>query len=229
MAPTSSTSGADTLKHFFDGPLDRIGRQLQHPSGLAGRLLGHAMELANRRPNREAIAALDIEPDDDILELGFGPGAAIEALAMLAPQGRIFGVDISQTMLELACQRNQMAIRTGRMVLTQGGFDHLPLAGGSVDKILAVNVVYFWHDAETILREVQRVLRPGGLICLYATDAAAMRRWKFAGPETHRTFDRQALAALLQNGGFAADQIVLREIRVLPNIPGWIATARKGP
>lgn len=181
------------------------------------------MALANRRPNRAAIAALDIQPGDHILELGFGPGAAITAMAALAPRGRIYGVDKSQAMLELARRRNVTAIRAGRVALRQSPFEALPLPDASVDKILAVNVVYFWTDAAPILREVRRVLRPGGLVSIYATDASAMGRWKFAGPETHRLFDRQSLAALLQGGGFHEERICIREVQPVPGIRGLLA------
>ena len=57
------------------------------------------MALANRRPNRAAIDALDIRPAEEILELGFGPGDAIKALAALAPRGWIYGIDKSSLML----------------------------------------------------------------------------------------------------------------------------------
>lgn len=229
MARTSSTSGAEAAAALPDGPLERLGRQLRHPRGTAGRLLGRAMALANRGANRAAIAALEVNADDRILELGFGPGAAVAALAALAPRGRIHGVDASRAMLEVASRRNRAAIAEGRVTLTQTTFDRLPLPDDAADKVLAVNVVYFWQEPAPILREVRRVLRPGGLLCIYATDAATMRRWKFAGPATHRVFDRQGLTVLLRDGGFEESGIALRRIRSFPNVPGWIATARKAP
>lgn len=187
------------------------------------------MGVANRRPNRAAIDALDIRAGDEILELGFGPGNAIGTLAALAPLGRIHGIDKSPLMLARARRRNMREIRSGHVVLKQGSFDDLPLPDASVDKILAVNVVYFWDDARPVLAEVRRVLRPGGLLSIYATDVSAMRRWKFAGPGTHRTFDRHTLAELLQSGGFAGDEIDVRKIRTTLKIRGLIATVRKRP
>jgi len=185
------------------------------------------MEVANRRPNRAAIAALDVRPNDDVLEVGFGPGAAIRALAALAPAGRIYGVDRSQVMLDLARRRNRAAIRSGQVVLKLGSFDSLPLPDRSVSKILAVNVVYFWSDPAPVLKELNRVLRPGGGISIYATDASTMRRWKFATEETHRRFDSDALAKLLQSGDFGGDTISITEVRPAFGVRGLIATATK--
>lgn len=184
------------------------------------------MEVANRGPNLAAIDALEIRPADDILELGFGPGAAIKKLAALAPRGQVYGVDKSPVMLAQARKRNNREILSGRIVLKLGSFGDLPFPSDSVDKILAVNVVYFWDDARQVIQEARRVLRPGGLISIYATDAQTMRRWKFAGPETHRTFDRNSLADLLQSGGFDSDKIRIRTIHATQNISGLIATAR---
>ena len=76
-----------------------IGRQLQNPSGLGGRLLGVLMGPANRDSNRLASEALKIAPNDTILELGFGSGRALKTLAALAPDGCVLGIDHSAAML----------------------------------------------------------------------------------------------------------------------------------
>lgn len=204
-----------------------IGRQLRHPRGLSGRIAGNVMRIANGRPNALAIAALKIEPADDILELGFGPGHAIATMASLAPFGTIHGIDQSAAMLGQARERNFGAIRAGRVFLRHGRFEELPLPDASVDKILAVNVIYFWDDAPAVVREMLRVLRPGGLVSVYATDSCAMRRWKFASAATHRLFDAEEIAALLRQGGFDRDDIEVTKIGAGFGVPGLIATVRK--
>jgi len=204
---------------------ERLGRQLRHPSGAAGRLLGHAMEVANRGANRAAIAALDLRPGDDLLELGCGPGAALHALAARQDLGRICGIDASPAMLAQARRRNRAALSADRVDLRLASFEQLPLPDGCIDKVLAVNVVYFWDNAPAVLAEVRRVLRPGGRIAVYATSARAMRRWKFAGPDPPRLFDREGLAALLAGGGFACDGIAVVEVRQAFAVPGLVATA----
>lgn len=205
----------------------RLGRQLGNPTGLAGRVIGGAMGIANRRPNALAIRALEIAPDDVILELGFGPGRAIEHMAALAPQGVVYGVDRSAVMLRQARKRNARAIRAGRVHLKQCGFERIPLPDASVDKILAVNVIYFWSDVPTVLQEARRVLRPGGLLSIYATEASAMRRWKFAGPETHRLFDSRELGMTLLHGGCGRDSVDVFKVYAGFGITGLIARVAK--
>jgi len=204
-----------------------IGRQLRHPTGVAGHVAGRAMLLANRRANALAVEALEIGPYDDILELGFGPGQAIELMAALAPFATICGIDRSPVMFEQARTRNARAIRAGRVALRQGRFDDLPLPAASVDKVLAVNVVYFWTDPVRVMTEVARVIRPGGLVSIYATHASAMRRWKFAGAETHRLYDADALAAVALEAGFGAHAMEIQTVRAAPGVPGLIAKIRK--
>jgi SAM-dependent methyltransferase len=209
-----------------DGVWKTLGQQLRHPSGLAGRVIGHAMAMANRRPNRIAIDALGIAPGDVVLELGFGPGRAIAQLASSSSIGHILGVDQSATMLAQASRYNRQAIDCGRVELRQGDFNALPWPAASVDKILAVNTAYFFDPHGIEIQEAMRVLRPGGLMAIYATDRSTMSRWRFSGPDTHRTFDRNDLSALLRAGGFDDDGITIVRVDAGFGIAGLLALAR---
>jgi SAM-dependent methyltransferase len=186
------------------------------------------MALANRQPNRAAIDALDIAPTDTALELGFGPGHALRALAARASRGRVFGIDHSAAMLAQATRRNRRAIAEGRMQLRLGRFDALPWPAASIDKVLAVNVVYFFRPDGTELREARRVLRPGGRMAVFAADRSAMARWKFADPDTHRPVDGKELLRLFASGGFAAGDVTVRSIALPLGITGLLGVAQKG-
>jgi ubiquinone/menaquinone biosynthesis C-methylase UbiE len=201
-----------------------IGQQLQSPSGLAGRLTGGLMRIVNDKPNRLAVDALQIERFDTVLELGFGPGHAIEMMAAKASAGLVYGLDRSPVMLEQARRRNLAAIRDRRVILYQTGFEALPFADASIDKVLAVNVIYFWRDPVAVLREIRRVLRPGGRVSIYATDAATMRRWKFADPETHHLYGATELAGVLRQTGFPSHEILVDSMRVAAGIQGLVGT-----
>jgi SAM-dependent methyltransferase len=204
-----------------------LGGQLQQPSGLGAVLIGPAMALANRQPNRAAIDALDIAPNETALELGFGPGHALRALTACAPRGRVLGIDHSAAMLAQAARRNRRAVAEGRLQLRLGRFDALPWPAGCIDKILAVNVIYFFRADGAELREARRVLLPGGRIAVFATDRSAMAQWKFAGPDTHRLVDRRELLRLFANGGFTADDVTVRSITLPLGIMGLLAVAQK--
>ncbi len=211
----------------FDGMWSAVGRQFRQPSGIGGRVMGRIMEAINRAPNRETIDALEIGPADVVLELGFGPGCAIETLAELAPQGRIFGVDPSEEMLACASRRNSRAITEGRVRLMQGRIDDLQLQPASIDKILAVNVIYFFDECGGELIEARRLLKPGGKMAIYATDKSAMSRWKFASPATHRLFGREGLAASIRRAGFRNDEFSIHEVEVTLGVKGLVAKVSK--
>jgi SAM-dependent methyltransferase len=204
-----------------------IGRQLRHPSGLTGRAVGRLMRLLNARPNALAVAALDIQAADEVLELGCGPGDAVRLTAARVACGRIHAIDQSEIMLAQTRSLNREAVRSGRVRLYRTRFEALPFASGSMDKILAVNVAYFWRDGRRVLAETRRVLRADGVLSIYVTEASIMRRWKFAGSDTHRLFDRSELANLLRSGGFCPQRTVISSVRVMRRITGLIATVRK--
>ena len=202
-----------------------IGRQLRNPSGFGGRLIARLMGIVNRRSNRIAIRALDCSPDNTILDLGCGSGAAVRLLAAVAAQGLILGLDHSEIMLAQAWRRNRHAVRQGLVHLLRGRIDALPWRDNSIDKILAVHVVYFAGEAGVC--EARRVLRPGGRIVIVATDHSAMTRWKFVQSSTHELFDMRGLADLLVRGGFATSEISVTRIKLGFGVPGLLAIATK--
>lgn len=189
-----------------------IAHQFSMPVGVCGHVTGALMGLINHLPNRHAVRLLDIEDQDDVLEMGFGPGWALKKMAKLARSGTVTGVDWSPTMVRQAQARNRAAIQNGRLKLIHGTFERLPLESASVDKILAVNVIYFWSPAGTALAEAHRVLRPGGTMSIYATDCSSMKRLQFIGPETQQIFDRRGLEVFLGNSVFASDHIDIQTI-----------------
>ena len=204
-----------------------IARQFSMPAGMCGHVVGALMGLINHLPNRHAVELLDIADQDDVLEMGFGPGWALKNMAKLVRSGTVTGVDWSPTMFRQAQARNRAAIQNGKLKLIHGTFDRLPLECASVDKILAVNVIYFWSAAGTALAEARRVLRPGGTMSIYATDCSSMKRLQFIGPETQQIFDPKGLEVFLGKSVFASDQIDIQMIGLPFGFRGLVARLRK--
>ena len=199
-----------------------IGRQLRNPHGMGGRLTGRFMRVVNRAPNQLAVDALHLTAHDVALDLGCGPG---QAVALMAKQAReVHGVDQSETMLDQARRANLRSSLQGRVILKQGAFETLPYADASIDKILAANVMYFWTDIPAVLDELRRVLRPGGRVAIYVTDARSMRKWKFAKEDTHRLFDAVELRSWLQQSVFKDCAISIEKLALAGGIRGLLAT-----
>lgn len=202
---------------------EAIGRQLCHPHGFPGWVVGHLMCMVNRSPNALAIEALDVGDTDHVLEIGFGPGCALKQLAILARRGHVTGIDASPTMFAQARARNWRANIGGRMDLLTGSYDRLPLADHSVDRILAVNVAYFFAPDGKALAEMHRVLKPNGKLVVYVTSEKSMRNWKFASAKTHRIFDESKLRDLLGTGGFQCRNLMISNLRIFPGLYGLLA------
>jgi SAM-dependent methyltransferase len=145
-------------------------RQFGHPRGWAGRVAGWVMahRPSNRQRNRWVVSLLDVRPTDRVLEIGFGPGLAIAELSRrVGPSGHVYGIDHSDVMLRQATRRNAASIQAGRVTLTLGTVEQLPLAlDGPFDAILAVNSLGFWPAPAARLADLRRRLRPGGRIAI---------------------------------------------------------------
>jgi ubiquinone/menaquinone biosynthesis C-methylase UbiE len=147
------------------GWLQPLFDQFARPSGWLGRLAGALMSKTDE-DDRWIVELMYVRPTDRILEVGFGPGVAIRMLAKRAAQGFVAGVDPSDVMLRQATQRNQAAVAAGRVDLRLGSVEALPYPDAAFDEALALHSVYFWPSLEQGLREITRVLVPGGLLVL---------------------------------------------------------------
>jgi SAM-dependent methyltransferase len=185
------------------------------------------MAIVNDRPNRLAIDALELQPTDQVLELGFGPGWALRTIAARVNNGQVFGVDQSERMLRQAAKMNQAAVARGQVVLSKGPFSPLPWINSTFHKVLLVNVAYFFDLDGQDMAEVHRVLRSGGRVVIYVTSRETMSRWPFSGPETHRLYDRNQLLELLKGAGFRPSQIVIQDLHLPLGIKGLLAKAVK--
>ncbi|WP_414461538.1 class I SAM-dependent methyltransferase [Hyphomicrobium sp. DY-1] len=204
-----------------------LGKQLRTPSGRYGRFAGRLMALINGAPYRCAIAALDVQPHDTVLELGFGPGRGIVSLARQVMRGKVLGIDHSPEMLDIAKRANRQEISHGRVHLRLGHFDDLPYADDSISKVIAINVAYFFGIEGKEIAEIYRVLQPRGRVVIYVTDRATMRKWKFSGSDTHRLYDAADLNRTLRQGGFDDRNIFIETIRLPFGMRGLVAAAVK--
>ncbi|HLH21124.1 MAG TPA: class I SAM-dependent methyltransferase [Chloroflexota bacterium] len=139
--------------------------QFARPSGPLGRVAGWLMARTDA-DDRWIVDLLDVQPDDRVLEIGFGPGVAIALLAARATAGIVVGVDPSDVMAQQAARRNRAAVRAGRVALAQGSATALPFGAAQFTKACAIHALYFWSPLDAALREAYRVLAPGGLLVL---------------------------------------------------------------
>ena len=138
--------------------------QFGAPEGALGFAVGAALERFNRELNEWTRELLAARSADHVLEIGFGPGASVQALARTAE--RVTGIDVSRPMVRKAARRNGGAMAGGRVRLLQASAADLPFAADVFDRVVAVNSVQVWPRRASSLADVRRVLKPGGVLAL---------------------------------------------------------------
>jgi SAM-dependent methyltransferase len=135
-----------------------------HPSGWLGRLAGRIMRWTNKQ--HDVVGVLGVQPGDDVLEVGYGPGGLIRLLAERTQAASIRGVDPSPEMRDQAGRHNRKAVRAGRVRLDLGTADRTGLPDASVDRVVSVRNVAIWPDLAAAVDELHRVARPGGTVVI---------------------------------------------------------------
>ena len=184
------------------GLLNAIGKQLQHPRGLFGRALFTWMTTKTIAHARWTADLLDVQPDDEVLEVGFGNGANIGLLAQRASKGRVAGAEVSETAIEMASKRNARAISEGRVKLHQAAGGALPFDDGTFNKACTVATVYVIADPSAVFREMHRVLKPNGLAAVTFPVRENFMRFKPARTEGFHLHELADLEAAFREAGF---------------------------
>jgi ubiquinone/menaquinone biosynthesis C-methylase UbiE len=148
------------LQTFFDVTARK-------PSGWLGKLM-YRNPVGHYGFFRVAIEKLQLQPEDVFLEVGCGGGILLD-MALQTVQ-RACGIDHSRDMVELARQRNAKALGEGRAEIVQGNVQALPWGENCFTCAAGVEMLCFVEDPALALRELYRVLKPGGRL-LFVTAA----------------------------------------------------------
>ncbi|GAA0205162.1 class I SAM-dependent methyltransferase [Halobaculum roseum] len=120
------------------------------------------MEERHWHTAKHVLSRMPVEDGDRVLDLGTGSGYALRALAESTGMTRGYGLDGAPEMARNAREYALDAATAADLGFVVGDFGHLPFADDSLDHAFTMEAFYYSDDPHETLREVARVLKPGG-------------------------------------------------------------------
>ncbi|XP_077997242.1 erythromycin 3''-O-methyltransferase-like isoform X2 [Glandiceps talaboti] len=113
-----------------------------------------------------AVTLCKIQPNHNVLEIGFGPGLGLQEAVKFLEQGKgkLVGVEFSPEMVQVVSKRLETEISTGLVEIKEGSVMDLPLDDNVFDRVYHCNCYYFWPDLQVACQEILRVMKPGGVM-----------------------------------------------------------------
>jgi len=159
------------------GIMQAMFKQFRKPTGWMAKFAGLGMNREHEKVWRWGLEHVAIAPDAVILDVGCGGGGTVKILAQAASRGKVYGVDYSEDVLVTARQVNRVLIEQGRVELKHGSVSDLPFPDDVFDLVTAFETSMFWPNLVEDVREVRRVLKPGGTL-LIANEAYTDARFE---------------------------------------------------
>jgi ubiquinone/menaquinone biosynthesis C-methylase UbiE len=172
---------------------------------------------------------ISIENHHTILDVGCGGGRTVSKLAAIATQGKVYGVDYSDESVAATKRTNAHGIDLGRVEIRQGSVSKLPFPDGMFDVVTAVETHFWWPSLPGDMREVFRVLKPGGTLILIAeiykgaNTVAAKLAEKYASRTSMTLLNVDEHRELFTNAGYQNVQVSEERDK------GWICGLGRKP
>ena len=136
--------------------------QFSKPTGWFGRYTLWRMNSYHSKLTDWGLQHISIEKHNTILDVGCGGGRTVSKLAVIATQGKVYGIDHSDESVAATRKMNARWIDLGRVEVRHSSVSQMPFSDDMFDLVTAVETHYFWPDLPADMREVWRVLKPGG-------------------------------------------------------------------
>jgi ubiquinone/menaquinone biosynthesis C-methylase UbiE len=163
-------------------------------------------------------AALNLQPEDDYLEIGCGSGIFMKLYASHVRS--ITGLDHSEDMVKLATHYNRKCVEEGTAEFRQGEASELPWEDEKFSAAVAIATFMFWPNSLESLKEIHRVLRPGGrlVISLGWNADDGKDHTKHIKKYGIKLYTGKQMQAMFQEAGFSESSIAYSKEFMMPKL-----------
>jgi len=142
-----------------------IGRNLGQPTkSPVGLWVSSFLVKRNERLEINTVGLLNLEEHHYALEVGFGPGIGLQEACKYVSSGAVYGIDISDKMIEDASKRLSSEMAAKKLFLSKQSVEETSFADEQFDRIFHTNCYYFWPSKEKGAAELYRILKPDGFM-----------------------------------------------------------------
>ncbi len=136
------------------------------PAGELGDKLLERMNRSHEEMAQWVCSHLTVKPEDFILDIGCGGGVNVKRFAeLICDEGKVVGIDYSDVSVSKTSKLNEVFIKQGKVEVIEGSVSEMPFEDNYFDLVTGFETIYFWPDFINDLREVNRVLKKGGMLC----------------------------------------------------------------
>ncbi|HEY33672.1 MAG TPA: class I SAM-dependent methyltransferase [Dehalococcoidia bacterium] len=143
----------------MDAPTKKLPQPLL-PRGLVGRFVGWVMPLGHSAIYKRVAPVLNLQPEDDVLDVGCGAGYFLKRYA--SHVNSIAALDYSEVMVEMATNKHRDRIAAGTAAIVHGEASQLPWEDNRFSAVTSMGSFIVFPKPLESLKEMCRVLRPGG-------------------------------------------------------------------
>lgn len=142
--------------------------QVRKPNRWVGRPFLWLMNSSHSPVTNWGLSHITVGKQFTILDVGCGGGATVNKLVAIATDGMVYGVDYADGSVAVSRAKNARWIDAGRVDVRKASVSQLPFADATFDLVTAVETHYYWPDLANDVREILRVLKPGGTLVIIA-------------------------------------------------------------
>jgi ubiquinone/menaquinone biosynthesis C-methylase UbiE len=140
-----------------------VGNNFGNPNGIGGKITTKIMNIMNQKQYKTVLKNINLEPNNIILDIGFGNGYLIKKLFKQNIPVNIYGIDISKDMFDNVISKNKQYVNNGNLKLFVEDIGKTSFENNVFDKLYTINTVYFWNGLEKCFSEIKRILKINGI------------------------------------------------------------------